>query len=1447
MTTWRISALDRDRRSHDLVIESTEGATVGQLSDELHGLGFQHGDLTVDGITTAADQVLADSPLQHGSRVYAREPMVVSEPGWYIVTVAGPDTGAFASIAKEGISIGRSPDNGLTVKDAALSARHFVIKIDEGRLVVEDLGSSNGTFLEGKMLDQETSAAAGNFIAAGSTTFGLVKVDSSELVALSLESGATTPWPRRFRDALPPMPERLKHPTRPSERSTLSGRSRLSIVVQMIAPILMLAASVVYILVISSSNDSASWSNFLMPAMMTLFGLIQIPTAVDAWRRHRSEHRHRERAESDYEESRQQFLSKLTEAREEERRRDRWAATPAGVAALLTRLRHSRLWERGASDEDFCEVAIGLHSRRSAVGVENRLDDEELPLDLQRYAVLRHSLLAEGSLAILGSMQRGRALARSILLDLATSHSPNDLKLWLISDDDAGASAEWNGVRWLPHNFMDDSSNRVFSTPSTRAAAFSLLRSIVNERASGERRSGVTLPAHAVVIDCVDRIETEELTDLLVDGAAVGVVGIVVDEIVTPEGTQAQVEFGVFADETAFVSKSQPQADEVRSFEMMANSFESAARAMAALRPAGSGHEVQGGSELIRLVDLIEAEVDASGVSRVVQRWSEGATSRIRVGGLGDLITEIDIMRDGPHGLVGGTTRSGKTEFLKSLFTSLAVANHPNDLSIVIVDFKGGVDHELSAMLPQVIDLSTNHNVDSFLRTVRLIEAEMERRQREFKKVGAPNFDAYRAARESDATLPPVPRLLVVIDEFSELLNSETGKANLASLESVTRVGGGLGVHLLLVTQNFENQLPSQIAANAGLRICFRVQEAAHSKAVLNSPEAASIPKERIGRAFLRSHGGRVVEFQAARIAGPRPGKEMATSPVKARIVPFSTLSETPPSDPIVDVPAEDTDMYSVVQVVRNAAARTGWTRPVVPWPKELPRNLGLSASAGADMVWTLGLLDEPERQRQTPIGLAPYGPHMLFVGGAGARLGEVLRAVVVAGAIKRGPEELHFYVIDTLGQGLSALQALPHVGGVAERNEPLAMRIVRHVAAEVAERKSRMSEFGMANVQELRSVVGELPSDVVLVVHGADRLLMHGESEPSPVLAPLLSLLAESVGTGVRILLSGPPAVALHRLGTSVGQRFVFECPDPQDYAALGVSRELYSGLDGLGRAIDMGSDRLMQFALVPSTGEAPAPDVVRAIGQRLSERWHESEGSPRRPVPVSELPWPLPIRHVTGSKPPPGVQQPVALSVETDTGEVSWLDTSEDGPVFVVCGSPKSGRSNALIVAATLMAEQGWHVLGLPLSRRSPIADGAFPGAVVSVGDLCADADTTRPVALFVDDAHKWTEEVDGLRALLDGPGRRAVVVAGPTESFSERNDLMRTLGSMRCALVLAPRGSLDASQFGVRRLSNEVIRDARPGRGVLVVAGELSGAQVPLALSAELTRTTTIGSVL
>lgn len=1440
MPHWRVSTASALGREGDFSIEATDDARLSDLVEALSEMGIDRRYLGIDGWpidNRNLETELLRSRLRHGSRLGGKAPPEEIAPGRYLVAVAGPDSGVWMPISAEWATVGRGTSCSLVVRDRSLSREHFRLKASDEGIAVEDCGSTNGTLLEGVPLSKQTRAASNSYLAAGSSTFAVVRIATSSIAPEPRMGGPAEPLQRQFRAALPPLADKLDHPRAVSDDSS-NRRSLLSIVAPLIA-----SAGMGLMIALSLGDRGLTLFGINIPRIWVYLPVIALGPAVmatESLRRRRKDAREKQKQLAEYIDKRERFLRDLEQSRLEELRRNRWAATPAGTAALLATARHVRLWERSATDADFCEVAIGLHSAPSEIAVGDRPEGETFDMDVQWSAVLRHCLAREGPLAVRGDLERARALARALLLDLATSHSPGDVKIWLITDvgSDERCVSEWNVVRWLPHTFADGDRNAIASTRTSRARMIATLRSLIDEReeASRHRRSDTPmLPVHIVVIDCADALDPQELTDLLVEGAPVGVVGIVLDERITPEGSAARLALGEFADDASFVSETQPRSDGVRGIEMSVSSFERATRSLARLRPARSQLSDASQAAQIRLVDLIDAQTDPDQVDAVIERWrhSDGAC-RVRVGGLGDLVTEIDLMRDGPHALVGGTTRSGKTEFLKSLITSLAVVNHPDDLSIVIIDFKGGVDHELSARLPHVVDLSTNHDVDSFERTVRLIDAELHRRERVFRSVGAPNLDAYRAARRADPSLQPVPRLLLLVDEFSELLSSEAGKANLSSLESVTRVGGGLGVHLWLVTQNFENQLPSQIAANAGLRVCFRVQEEAHSKAVLNSPEAATIPKERIGRAFLRAHGGAAVEFQAARVAGPRPGREAVVAAVSVNPAPFSALSDAPEQSRPVDVPAEDTDMHAVVEVIRLAAAATGWTTPAIPWPAELPQDLSLIDVSGRDLMWPVGLVDEPDRQRQTPVGLERYGPSLLLLGGAEARLGEIARAMIVAAAVRHSPEEMHFYVIDLLGQGLGVLRAFPHVGAVAERSEALATRVLRHINQELALRKSALADIGVASVTELHATAAETLPDTVVLVNGADRLLSHADGEPSPLLPLLAGVVAQAPGTGVRAILAGTPALAHQRLGSPVGRRFVLRCPDPSDYAALGVPRPLHGALAGFGRAADPASGRLMQLAQVPATADAPVRDVLHALGARLREVWEGPRGSALLPTQLRELQWPLPLAAVDSTGPQDSIRQPVAFSVNGETGELLWLDAEEDGPAFVVCGSPRSGRSNALIAGASLMSAQGWRVLGMPLSRRSPLTEGVFPGELVTPADLSGSADAVRAqqrTALFIDDAHRWSGDADWLREFMSSGGGRAVIAAGETDFFGGRSEFTRAL-SARAALVLSPKSSLDASDFGLRRLSEDTLRDSRPGRGVQVVAGVPVVAQVPLA---------------
>ena len=423
MTVWRVTVEDDSGTSQDVVIDAPEEATVLDLWSELASR-FQIEPLTHDGEPIEDPIMLENSPLRHGSYISTRTQEPEPGPGWYLVAVAGPDTGVWIPITSEGVSVGRHSSCSLVVKDSALSGRHFVVRLADQGVVIEDLRSTNGTIVEGDLVKSQTELSDGTYIGAGVTTFGILRIDSSAIAPEFSKIGSTIPFQRRFRDALNPLPKSLTHPSPPSDNAASSRRSILSYIIPLLS-----TAGFGLLMARPWEWGEDGFDSTRLLIMLPIMALGPLFIAIDSLRRRKSEARANAEKKADYEQERSRLIERLERVRRDERDRDRWAATPAGIASLLTRIRHSKLWERSDSDEDFCEVAIGLYGRPSDISVEGRPDNSTLPFDNHWAAVLRHSLVREGSLAVIGPMARTRALARSLLLDLATSHSPNDVKI----------------------------------------------------------------------------------------------------------------------------------------------------------------------------------------------------------------------------------------------------------------------------------------------------------------------------------------------------------------------------------------------------------------------------------------------------------------------------------------------------------------------------------------------------------------------------------------------------------------------------------------------------------------------------------------------------------------------------------------------------------------------------------------------------------------------------------------------------------------------------------------------------------------------------------------------------------------------------------------------------------------------------------------------------------
>ena len=160
-------------------------------------------------------------------------------------------------------------------------------------------------------------------------------------------------------------------------------------------------------------------------------------------------------------------------------------------------------------------------------------------------------------------------------------------------------------------------------------------------------------------------------------------------------------------------------------------------------------------STSVRLAEVTRAATTTPGQLAASWRSASPCTS-VQVGTTSEAPFVLDLARNGPHGLVGGMSRSGKTEFLKTFICALSWANHPDDLNFVIVDFKGGVDYTMAAGLPHVLDVGSNADLGRFERTIGMLSSEMERRQASVKPLDVANLEAYRLAQVGRPDLPKI-------------------------------------------------------------------------------------------------------------------------------------------------------------------------------------------------------------------------------------------------------------------------------------------------------------------------------------------------------------------------------------------------------------------------------------------------------------------------------------------------------------------------------------------------------------------------------------------------------------------------------------------------------------------------------------------------------------------
>jgi S-DNA-T family DNA segregation ATPase FtsK/SpoIIIE len=1399
----------------------------------------------------AASRVLRDGMVVSLSPRYAPATAFAEPNGVAEIRVAGgPAAGSVHRLGLGRFEIGSDPRCAVLLPDPSVPPRAATLSIAPGGASVEPANGA-AVALEGETVAGPAAWAYGGVLAVGDSLLSLELPEEADASLTPSDDGGLA-YNRPPRLLPPRRPRRLVVPGEP-----VKGEGPRLTVLTMVLPALFGIGMAVVL------------HNPLYLGMALLGPLTM---GANVWSERRGGKKRHGAAMREYQEASRRYQDELERMRaaDEVERRDA-APDPATLLLVATGPRR-RLWERRADDHDVLQLRVGTTDLPANIelapdrgGDPNQ--DPPLP-PVARNVPVPLDLKALGVLGIAGDRGASRALARWLVAQAAVLHSPRDLQVVVLAPG-LDRPDDWEWVRWLPHARPRDGQDCVAllgtDAETITRRVTELVEEITSRRAARsplELQPGGSAANLLLVLDGARTLRRMPgMPQILSEGPLAGVHAICVDddERLLPEECRTVATWQW--EEPARLRLRGGGLDPLGTIlgdQVSVAWCERVARAMAPIRDSSRDDAASMLPDSARLVDLL-AMPDPS-PDQIERVWARGGrTTEAVLGYASDGPFELDLRRDGPHALVAGTTGAGKSELLQTLIASLAVANRPDAMTFVLIDYKGGSAFKDCARLPHTVGMVSDLDGHLTERALASLSAELKRREELLLHAGAKDIEDYWDERRRRPDLEPLPRLVLIIDEFASLV-AELPEF-VTGLVGIAQRGRSLGVHLVLATQRPAGVVSADIRANTNLRIALRVTDATESSDVIDAPDAAGIAKSTPGRCYVRSGASSLTAVQAARVGGRRPGASTFSSePVVARVG-WSDLGRPLPRG--ADGPGEDdgasTDLSVLVAAIRQAAQRLGLDEQRSPWlapldevvsVDELPRVDAAGRSGGEVAPVAIGLVDVPAEQRRRALALdLAGGGHMLVAGSPRAGRSSVLRTIAGAIADATSPQDVHLYGVDCGANALLPLVSLPHCGAIVGRDQPDRVdRLLTRLTAEVSRRQQLLAEQGASSLAEQRAgaAPGERLPWLVLLLDRWEGFTAAFESyDLGRLIETMLRLLREGPAVGLRAVVASDASGFVGQISTVFEERLILRFADPDDWGRAGIPARQVPKTMPPGRALLPTAVGMLeaQVALLDPDPSGPAQvAALQSIGRAAAER---SGALPRarRPMRVDALPAritvPEALRLDPEPAPPSGLWAMIGAGGDA-LGPIG-VDLLQTSPGFVVAGPPRSGRSTALETMTRSLVGRGVQV-ALITPRRSPLrALADLQGVLGVLGVEGEDVDQLDKLldglerhVVLVDDAELLadTRMADRLEALVRSArdADQAVVVAGTTEDLgSQYRGFVVDVRRSRSGLLISPQSSNDGDLLGVRLPRN--MAAGPPGRGLLALNGTITAVQVAL----------------
>ncbi|MBM5720077.1 type VII secretion protein EssC [Listeria ivanovii] len=907
----------------------------------------------------------------------------------------------------------------------------------------------------------------------------------------------------------------------------------------------------------------------------------------------------------------------------------------------------SRIYEKTMFHHDFLTFRVGRGGESSSFQVDfqqeefsqdkDELIEEAVKIKGQYLSIDDVPVatdLMHGPVGYIGPRRLVLEQLQMLVMQTSLFHSYYDLQFITIFPEEE--KADWDWMRWLPHANMRDVNVRGFVYHErSRDQVLNSLYQILKERKQAlaeqsTKQEQLYFSPHYVVLITDEKLILDHtvMEFFNEDPSELGVSLVFVQDVMEslPEHVKTVVDIrdaksgNIILEQGDLVNRAFVPDHLPADFDK-----EVISRALAPL------------NHLQNLKNSIPESVtflEMYGVERVEDlniagRWAKNETYKSLAVPLGlrgkDDIVQLNLHEKahGPHGLVAGTTGSGKSEIIQSYIISLGVNFHPYEVAFLLIDYKGGGMANLFKDMPHLLGTITNLDGAQSMRALASIKAELQKRQRLFGEHDVNHINQYQKLYKQGKASEPMPHLFLISDEFAELKSEQP--EFMKELVSTARIGRSLGIHLILATQKPSGVVDDQIWSNSKFKLALKVQNASDSNEILKTPDAAEITLP--GRSYLQVGNNEIYElFQSAWSGADYVPDKENTDYIDTTIYAINDLGQydiltedlsgLDKKDDLTKLPSELDAVIDHIHAYTEAAGIEALPRPWLP-PLEERIPLEDISSIDFEKNWlkeekdlelVLGVLDQPQLQAQNTLkwNLEKNG-HLAVYASPGFGKSTFMQTVIFDLARKNTPEYLHAYLLDFGTNGLLSLKGLPHVADTFSIDETeKTLKLVRLLSREIKERKQLLSKFSVASLKMYEEISNDKKPVILLVIDNYDAIREVDEFvahlEPA-----IVQVAREGASLGIHLMITANNQNAMRlQLLSNIKTQIALHLNDKNEVSSI-VGRSDYTIEEIPGRGlIKVEEPTLFQMAL-PNAGKE-AIEIIKNNqdeAERMMKAW--------------------------------------------------------------------------------------------------------------------------------------------------------------------------------------------------------------------------------------------------